>query len=225
MQIIEQLKTKALIWQGYQAEQITESCSSSYPVLDCKLNGGFPKQGVIEIRSKNGIGELRLILPYLQQRGSEGLVIFIAPPSVISAESLSLSGLNLEEVWVLDASDEESLWCAEQCLKSGCCTSVVLWHQCFEIHHIRRLTLACEQGAASLIIFRANDSHALSLPVRLTLTLVAHPYGLQAQIDRRRAGAPTPPFVVDMASVWPELSLSSLPENVVSINEFKLRAV
>jgi len=225
VQLIEHLKNNALIWQGNQTEQVGASCSSGYPLLDNTLNGGFPCQGIIEIRSTLGIGELRLMLPYLKARASEGLLVFIAPPATLCAQSLVAKGFNLADILILEAKSEESLWCAEQCLKSGCCASVILWHQDVEIHQVRRLTLACEQGDASLVLYRSGQVNCLSLPLRLSLTLTAHESGLLVKVNKRRAGGPTSPFVVNMAHIWPEFSSSVLPKNVISLSDFKRQAV
>ena len=62
-----------------------------------------------------------------------------------------------------------------ECLKSGCCQSVLMWHKVMEIHHIRRLQLAAEKGGALQIILRPRQSNSIALPVSLGLKLAAQP--------------------------------------------------
>lgn len=205
-QVIEQLKNKALVWQGNQFTATTDYLTSGYQALDAALGGGLPVKGVIDVRTMMGIGELRLLLPYLACASSKAAVVFIAPPSLMSAESLASAGVDIKQVVVLSAGGDDALWCAEQCLKSGSCASVVLWHQQFEIHQIRRLSLACEQGEASLFIMRSPQPNTVSLPVTLTLSLAPSTIGINVSIDKRKAGAPVAQFSVDMAELWPEFA-------------------
>ena len=65
---LEYLKNKQLIWHATQAKETTGLDSSGFVELDEQLGGGLPEQGLVDIQSPVGIGELRLLLPYLKQR-------------------------------------------------------------------------------------------------------------------------------------------------------------
>lgn len=201
----KELENCSLVWRAGQNCQPKPVCTSAYPELDRVLNGGFPKQGVIEIRTLLGVGELRLISPYLQQKQSQGLIVFIGAPANLSSESLLLQGLNLTNILILSANSDEALWCAEQCLTSGCCASMVLWHNNFEIHQIRRLNLACEQAETSLFVFRDLYASNLGFSTELSLTLTPHQQGLSAKVEKQKGGRPSGEFIIDMHKYFPDL--------------------
>lgn len=225
LKAVELLTRSGMVWQGYQTQVERSCCPTQYAMLNEELAGGIPTNGVIEVRTLAGIGELRLIFPYLAQRQTSGMIVFIAPPTFLNAESLRFSGLNLTNTLVIDANDKDALWCAEQCLKSGSCASVILWQATIETHQVRRLTLACEQGNASLFIYRPQQTDNLfSLPAKLALKLAPHEQGLEIEITKKRGGRPSQPFVLNMQALWPDLALSPLPSNVVPFTEFKSRA-
>ncbi len=78
-ELIEHLKNKQLIWQGSRTHVEQDFQPTGFALLDEKLQGGFPKHGVIELQSSSGIGELRLLTPHLRRSLAKGLVVFIHP--------------------------------------------------------------------------------------------------------------------------------------------------
>ncbi|GAC15446.1 translesion DNA synthesis-associated protein ImuA [Aliiglaciecola lipolytica] len=222
--LLEQLKNKRLIWQGSQQEQSFTGNSTGYAELDEALQGGFPQSGVIDIHSPIGIGELRLLLPALRYRQQDKrLLVFIAAPMQINGEMLAEFGIALEQVLIVQPnSAEHALWSAEQCLKSGCCDSVLLWHQQLEIAQAKRLQLAAEQGDALHVVLRQNRQLSLSLPVNLAMKLNPHAQGLEVQITKRKGGWPAHSFNVNMSKAWPELTLNQPTDNVVSFPRAKV---
>jgi hypothetical protein len=216
--ILNYLKSKQLVWHGNRVKSALPVASSGFSELDLALGGGFPEQGVVDIHSPVGIGELRLLLPCLQarQQNSQKLLAFIAAPMQLNSEMLAEYGLPLSQILLIQPDTiQQALWSAEQCLKSGCCQAVLLWHQNLEMHQAKRLQLAAEQGQALQILLRSQADTNLSLPLTLALTLGAHPAGLNVQITKRKGGWPGPPFVLSMQQHWPALTLAPICDNIL----------
>lgn len=223
--ILDYLKNKRLVWQATHHGATPSLSSTGFKKLDAELDGGFPKQGVVDIHSPIGVGELRLLLPNLQTRQmqSNKLLVFIAPPMQINAELLAECGFQLEQVMVIQPeSAQHALWSAEQCLKSGCCHSVLLWQHKLEVHQVKRLTLAAEQGQALHILLHHQKRAVASLPVSLAMRLGSHPLGLEIQITKRKGGWPGQAFTLDMRSHWPSLAINPPPDNVLPFPHSKV---
>ena len=220
------LENKRLLWRASQHHQCMPVTSSGFSELDDYLYGGFPERGVIDITSPSGIGELRLLLPNLlaRQQHRQGLLVFIAPPMALNSEMLAEFGLSLAQIVIIRPDNgKEALWSAEQCLKSACCHSVLLWQQHLNIAQLKRLQLAADTGNALHIILRQQALSNISLPVNLGLTLHAHAQGIEVQINKRKGGARNAPFTVSMAPYWPRLSLTESQPASTNIVDFPLR--
>ncbi|SEL11081.1 Cell division inhibitor SulA [Colwellia chukchiensis] len=213
--MLNSLQRQGKIWSAKQSKAIVEAVASGYPEIDQHLQGGFPRQGVIEVQSLSGIGEIRLFLPYLQhlfaaelkQHQQARQLVFIAPPAQINALSLLQAAIPLENILLISSEKPpESLWAAEQCLKSGCCLAVLLWQQQLAVHQIKRLKQAANTGDAIQVIFRAPNTFDLALPVSLSLALEAIPAGLKIQVKKQMAAWPSRDFIVDMHQRWPSLT-------------------
>lgn len=240
--LLDQLARRQLVWHGDSQQLAYQPVSSGYQELDQQLGGGLPATGLIDIQTEAGIGELRLLLPYLQQQQqqSQRLLVFIGPPAELCADMLAGCGLDLSQLLIItpggqpaagQGSDkltkqtklitaaktpksvkkpspqQQALWAAEQCLQSGCCASVLLWPAAISLAQARRLQLAAEQGAASMIVFR-HSSQTLSLPVNLSISLQPDPQGLQLTVLKRKGSWPAAPFRVSMQLQWPALCLT-----------------
>ncbi|MCF2856422.1 translesion DNA synthesis-associated protein ImuA [Pseudoalteromonas sp. SMS1] len=210
--LIDFLQHQNLVWQGTEnapvSRQAYETVSTGFDDLDKQLRGGLPKQGVVDIQSQAGIGELRLLLPYL--RGQTRMCAVIHPPAQLNAHALFHQGVDTGRFLVITPnSPQEALWAAEQCLKSGACDSVLLWHGDLEIHQVKRLQLAAQTGQGLICLLRSDIKQSASLPVCLSLKLMPHDLGLTVQITKRRGGWAKPDFILDMSSNWPELTSQS----------------
>lgn len=220
------LKKRRLVWSANTPAQAEpQYLCSGYVQLDEQLAGGLPTQGVVSIESPLGIGELRLLLPYLQQSQQHGrLLVIIAPPMPINSELLAEQGFALDQILLITPeSIQQALWSAEQCLKSGCCYAVLMWQQNLQIHQVKRLQLAAKAGDALQVIFRQTYTRQTPLPVSLALQLTSQEQGIQVTIRKRKGGWPSEPFIVDMQQHWPKLTLQqpiqplpSIPERRVS---------
>lgn len=216
--ILSYLKNKQLVWHANHVQPCLPSGTSGFSDLDAQLEGGFPERGVIDIHSPVGIGELRLLLPslYSRQQSSGRLLVFIAPPMQLNSEMLADYGLSLSQILVIQPdTPQHALWSAEQCLKSGCCQGVLLWHQALEIHQVKRLQMAAEHGDALQFLLRNPGQISQSLPVTLAMRLDAHPQGVAAHITKRKGSWAGTPFVLDMHQHWPQLTIPARSNNVL----------
>ncbi len=222
--ILTQLHNDHQIWHGNSHSTAVNTLTTGYSKLDKYLNGGLPDNSVIEIQSINGIGELRLIIPYLAQKAQAAkLLTFIAPPSNICSQMLASSGIEASQVLVLNTQkQQDTLWSVEQCLKSGCVGAIVLWHQQFTSAQIKRFKLAAQQGQASLIIIRPQPHLSLSLPVQLSLQLAPHAHGLMVTINKQLGFWPKAPYFLDMRKQWPDLAEQQKPSNVIELHQQKV---
>ncbi|MCW4439674.1 translesion DNA synthesis-associated protein ImuA [Vibrio splendidus] len=206
-ELIKNLQDRQLIWTGLQSTTQGSTTSTGYSQLDKQLDGGFPTYGVIEVESQQGIGELRLLTPYLAQQNSQKLAIFINPPGKICAEFFSSQGIELENILIIQPQrDLDALWAAEQCLKSGACHSVLLWGADLEIHQTKRLQAASETGKCLQFHFKATSHNQLSLPVSLSMKLSSHAQGLKVEVTKRKGSWSYGSFILDMSQNWPLLT-------------------
>ncbi len=219
---LEELTRRRLVWRGGASLKV-DSRATGIELLDQKLGGGLPASGVIDVQSLQGIGELRLLLPLLaqpeiQQQEQPRLCSFVAPPAQLNAEALTGLGLPVARTLIIKSQKpSEALWAAEQCLKSGACRAVLLWHKSMSLPQARRLQLASQEGRAQLFLMR--ETNAEPLPVSLSLRLSAQARGLNISIPKRRGGWPVAEFFLDMQSLWPQLTLPAQPNTPLPLPE------
>ncbi|ELV8622576.1 translesion DNA synthesis-associated protein ImuA [Vibrio vulnificus] len=215
--IIQTLKNQQLIWHANSTRCANESRyqTSGIDELDKLLGGGFPQHGVVEMESALGIGELRLLANYLKQQ--QDLIVLIHPPAVLNAAFWRNMDFPLANCLVIHSvSTKEALWAAEQCLKSGVCRTVLLWQEEMEIHQVKRLQVASEQGGCVLFMFRPYQSHRLSLPLSLSLRLSPTDRGIHVELLKRRGGWGQGAVDIDYHSQYPQLTLASqIPNHTV----------
>ena len=215
--MLKQLHHQGKIWSANQVQSVVETIDSGYQEINQHLHGGLPRQGIIEVQTINGIGELRLFLPYLLNLLQTELaqhqarqIVFIAPPAQVNALMLLQASIPLDNLLIISSQkSEESLWAAEQCLKSGCCFAVLLWQQLLAVHQVKRLKQAAVTGNAVQLIFRSPHSADLALPVSLSLALEAQPTGIKIKVKKQRGARPCKPFIVNMHKQWPSLVTKS----------------
>ncbi|MBF8999629.1 translesion DNA synthesis-associated protein ImuA [Vibrio nitrifigilis] len=219
-ELIEHLKNKHWLWRGSETSLECECQTSGYPELDQQLGGGFPTQGVVELKTPVGIGEIRLLLPYLSQ-DSERLTVLINPPGNVSAEAFHHAGMPIDKILILTpTSSKEALWAAEQCLKSGACAHVLLWQDEIEVHQARRLQVASETGQCLQFLFRSVTKPLFSLPVTLSMRLKANDEGITISITKRKGGWPAEPFLVSFDHYWQNLTV---PKSTSVVVPFPIR--
>ncbi len=210
MSTVSELKASGHVWSLHENVRPTALLSTGFTKLDQALMGGFPAHTVIELHGPTGIGELRLLLPCLTRPcAREQLLVMINPPLLIGSQMLQNAGISMAQMLVLHpATVQDAFWAAEQCLKSGCCGSVLLWQPTLSIAQLKRLQLCAQEGQANLFIFRGQQQSQISLPVALSLQLSPDLQGIKVQVLKRRGGWPVAPIPVDMTERWPRLSIS-----------------
>src|SRR5207245_8309313 len=99
---------------------------------------------------QQGIGERRLLLPALAALTTAGKrVIWLAPPHLPYAPALAAAGVDLARLAVVRAPGRrDSLWAAEQALRSGACHALLAWFRNARYAELRRLAVAAEASCA-----------------------------------------------------------------------------
>lgn len=166
------------VWRG-RAEPIPAGDQpTGLAALDAVLpTAGWPDASVSEILMPlDGVGELRLVLPTLARltQGQRPVVV-IAPPYVPCAMGWRQHGLRMGQVHFVRAPETDVLWAAEQCLRSGACSAVLLWPRRADDRALRRLQVAAADGQALGFVFRDRQHLGNSSPAPLRLELVAQP--------------------------------------------------
>ncbi len=191
------------IWRGDQLAQMSEdTLPTGFAELDEQLpGGGWPRGSLTEILlEREGIGELRLLLPALasvsEQRGWQA---WVAPPHVPYAPALSVAGVNLKQLLVVQPqSAADAWWTAEQALRSGACSAVLAWLSMPDERRMRRLQLGAESGRAWGVLFRSASAAQERSTAALRLRLEATAYGLAVHIFKRRGGYLSKPVMVNL---------------------------
>lgn len=196
--LITHLKNKQLLWQACHTQAAPDKLATGIKMLDDALQGGFPQRGVARIHSTMGIGELRLCMSVLQQRQQDQRQLFmIAPPAQINAEMLLEYELSIERTFFINTDDlPAQLWACEQCLKSGCSHTVILWCNKLSLNQAKRLQVAAEQGNSLLLIYQYSAS-IQPLPISLSLSLAREEQQLRINITKQRGGWPVAAFNIN----------------------------
>jgi hypothetical protein len=213
--LLESVAGKGLLWRGCAtatAGDVARSClPTGYERLDaCLPGGGWPAATLIELLFvRHGIGELTLLLPVLARLCSAvehdppRWLVWLSPPFDPYVPALAQAGVDPERVLLVSpASPEETLWAAEQTLRSGNCGAVLAWVEPNRVERhrgrtaddrwLRRLKLAAEQGACLGVLFRPARLRTQSSPasLRLLLTPGQTPGALDVEVLKSRGGAP-----------------------------------
>ncbi len=145
------------IWRGRNTGSAPVTVPSRHASLDAALpGGGWPCNALSEILiPADGHGELQLILPALAAVASErAMVALIDPPYVPFPPAWQRHGVNPAWLSIVDSGQHDSLWAAEQCLRSGACAAVVLWPRQVTQTQLRRLQVAAESGCSMGFVYR-----------------------------------------------------------------------
>jgi hypothetical protein len=199
---IQSLLQNPAIWRGSEQARVTlPSIPTGFSELDRELPGGGWPRGVISelLTERNGIGELSLLMPALAQLSrQDGWLMLIAPPWVPYAPALATHGVRLSKVIVANTTaDKDTVWAAEQSLRAGNCSAVLLWPDAINEHGLRRLQLAAEEGGSFGVVFGEAVRAAFSSPAPLRLRLGVRQDRLSVKILKRRGSGLTPTLWLD----------------------------
>jgi len=199
------------IWRARDQKQSEAKFSLGFPRLDKALNGGVASTGLVRIASLTGVGELSLFKRVICQHRMHKLVVFINPPGLLQSPWLENLGLRAQQVLVVKTgAEQESLWAAEQCLKSTACHCVVLWSNAVNQKEARRLQVAATHNDALCLLYTPPQQQALqtslqaettsqndsSLPITLDIALLGKPHALSVNIRKQRHGWPKDNIVI-----------------------------
>ncbi|MBC8021779.1 MAG: translesion DNA synthesis-associated protein ImuA, partial [Burkholderiales bacterium] len=179
------------VWRGGELEHATQPVlATGHAALDRELpGGGWPTGTLTEIlHDAVGIGEVSFLAGALARAIVDNrLIAWIDPPHLPYAPSLHVTGIGLDRCLVVrPAHREDSLWAAEQALRSGACGAVLLWLAHDEYAWLRRLQMAAEAGRAMAVLFRSTAAERLSTPAHLRVVLSCEEDSLQVRIPKRR---------------------------------------
>lgn len=180
---------------------LREHLPTGFPELDNNLpGGGWPVGALTEILlDREGIGELRLVISALASLSRDDRwIVWIAPPYIPYAPALSRWGVELSRVLLVRRDNVESLWAAEQVLRTKACGAMLLWHSGLDERSLRRLQLAAEFGSSLGVVFRPKQDAAHSSPAALRLRLApCAAEGLMVWVLKCRGGTPDAPLHVN----------------------------
>jgi len=191
------------IWRGNQRAQTAEDAlPTGFATLDELLpGGGWPRGALTEVLlSRQGIGELRLLMPTLARLSeADGWLAWVAPPYVPYAAALAAVDVKLERLVVVKPQSEaDAWWTAEQALRSGACGALLAWLRAADERRMRRLQLAAETGQTWGVLFRHARAAQDRSPAALRLLLEPSANGLAIYILKRRGGPVSKPVFVAM---------------------------
>jgi len=196
--LLQTLLARPDVWQASRPRTATATgdvLPSGHAALDRVLQrGGWPRAALTEVLSGNcGIGEMQLLAPALAHcsRGPRRL-FFVCPPYLPYAPALLAQDVALERLLVVRAEREsDTLWCAEQILRSGAAACLLAWlpeSRLGDYRALRRLQLAAQGSASLAFLFRPPQAaHSLS-PAALRIVLRGAREHLAVEILKQRGG-------------------------------------
>jgi hypothetical protein len=190
------------IWRGDDCAPEPAALPSGHPALDAVLpGGGWPTAALTEIAlAREGIGELRLVLPALVAlQAAQRDVVFVAPPHRPYAPALVAEGLDPAALVVVRcASPQDALWAYEQALRAPECGAAFAWLATRDERVLRRLAVAARDGRTFGVLWR-RPGHVAGAPVAaLRLALSPHEGRLAVEIVKRRGSDVARPVLVDV---------------------------
>lgn len=203
------------LWRGDQHLTTVSSVPTGFNNLDAALpGGGWPIGALTELLIKHeGMGELSIFMPALARLSqAQRWIAWIAPPYIPYAPALAAQNIDLTYVlWIKTETNKDSLWCAEQALRSGACGAVLSWPCEVDDRSLRRLQLAAEAGKSCAIVFRAMRHAQQISPAALRLCL-EHTAGQPiVRILKRRGSALTTPIRLErMPTAMPSSHLTHI---------------
>ncbi len=197
---LEYLIDHGKVWRGGQmATTQARVIPTGHAVLDQFLpGGGWPRAALTEILLDGpGSGELQLVLPALTRLCADDSpdlnrwIGWIAPPYVPYAPALAKAGINLSRMLLVHARKGlDVMWAAEQALRCGTCSAVLVWAPNVNTKALRRLQLAAEEGDSWGIVVRNTQAQREASPAAVRLRLSSDERGRTLHLLKSRGGRP-----------------------------------
>ena len=159
------------IWQGPRHAQPAVE-PTGHALLDATLpGGGLPIGSLVEVLHEfDGTNELTLLLPLIAHASrTQRHVAFINPPYIPYVPALVAAGVDPAFVHTIQDCGDESLWAAEQALRSSTCALAACWPRQANDRQLRRLQLAAEGGRAIGVVFRPARTAMTTSPAAVRL--------------------------------------------------------
>ncbi|MCK9796213.1 translesion DNA synthesis-associated protein ImuA [Pseudomonas sp. MAFF 302030] len=170
------------VWKGRPAAPAPSPQATGHVALDAVLpTGGWPEAALTEILiAAQGVGELQLLWPALARLSAAGeRVVLVAPPYVPYPQAWQNAGVDVRQLSIIQASERDALWAAEQCLRSGSCGAVLCWPQQADDRALRRLQVAAETGQTLAFAYRPQAEAVNPSPAALRIAVDARPAQLR----------------------------------------------
>lgn len=210
---LEDILQRHPVWRGGPLAGGLPALPTGYTELDRELpGGGWPTGALTELLpSREGIGELELILPALAALSWAGKrLVWLAPPHLPYAPALAAGGIDLAQLAVVRArTRRDALWAAEQVLRAASCHALIAWLSGARYEELRRLAVAAELSGGCALLFMQSAERASPAVLRLAL----EPAGsaLSVRILKRRAVPAAVPLLVPVTRPVHGLGRTSLP--------------
>ena len=186
------LKTQPDVWRGNERHSDAQSISTGFALLDDALPArGWAIGSVTELLiTREGIGEFSLALPAIREVTASGQwIALIGAPHVPYAPALVNAGVDLARLLIVNTTREtDTLWAAEQILRTGTFTGVILWVHRSSAQKQRRLQLAAESGGTWAIVYRPAVARNEHSPVALRMVVTADAQHVRLDIIKARGG-------------------------------------
>jgi len=195
---LDDLIAHSKVWRGRGSDASVAVVPTGFDALDRYLpGGGWPQRAITEVFiDRYGIGELSLLMPALallsrQTAKKKPWIVWIAPPFIPYAPALIRHGLDLERVLLVHPRSEpkspkkDTLWAAEQTIRSKASVAVLAWLDAASNIALRRLQLSAEHYRCWTVLFQPASALRQSSPaaLRLKLSRKFSRIGGQARID------------------------------------------
>jgi hypothetical protein len=208
---VAQLARLPGVWRGGELEHAMQPVvATGHASLDRELpGGGWPTGTLTEVlHDAAGIGEVSFLAGALARASRDDrLIAWIAPPHLPYAPALAAAGIPLDRCLVVPpAHRDDSLWAAEQALRSGACGAVLFWLPNDEYAWLRRLQMAAEAGHAMAVLFRSTAAERLSTPAHLRVALSRERGALEVRIPKRRGPPLATPIRLAIGRTLPAAS-------------------
>lgn len=195
MEAVKVAKLQALlqqgeIWRGAESRLTDDAVlATGFAELDDLIGGGWPKGSLVEILSSGTLG-LSLLVPVLARLSKKpAWLAWVNSPYLPYAPGLQALDIETGKILLLrKLADEQALWAAEQALRSGNCSVVMLWPGKLGSAQIRRLQLAAKAGSCMGVLFRSQSASDQASVAALRLRVEADEQGVSVQLLKRRGG-------------------------------------
>jgi hypothetical protein len=200
---VAQLLHNPLLWRGDAKARVERAVATGFAELDRELpGGGWPQGSLTELLAdREGIGELRLLLPALERLARAGRwIALVAPPHLPYAPAFARAGIEPSRLIVIAAVEEKDRWwAAEQVLRSDSAGALMFWPQSLGDARLRRLAVAALDTSSLAFLFAGCERAAAPSPAPLRIRLSAAGGALHLDVFKRRGGVCGSPLRIDVA--------------------------